>query len=66
MDLHLEKEEASLAFRILKDRMEEIRTEVRHDKNSAARDYLKGKERILNHILGKFSAIEKEAYKKTA
>jgi hypothetical protein len=27
--------------------MEEIRTEVRHDKDSKARDYLKGRERIL-------------------
>ena len=66
MDIHLEKEEASLAFRIIKDRMEEIRTEVHHDKDSTARDYLKGKERILNHILEKFSVMEKEAHKKTA
>jgi hypothetical protein len=63
MDLHLEKEEASLAFTILKNRMEEIRTEVRHDKDSSARDYLKGRERILGHILEKFSAMDREEYR---
>lgn len=55
MDIHLEKQKAALAFSILKDRMKELRTEVRHDRNSSVRDYLKKKERILNNILAKFS-----------
>jgi hypothetical protein len=60
MDLHLEKKEASLAFRILKNRMGELRTEVRHDKDSSVRDYLKNEERILKNILAKFSGMEGE------
>jgi hypothetical protein len=55
MDIHLEKQEAALAFSILKDRMKELRTEVRHDRHSSVRDYLKKKERMLNNILAKFS-----------
>ena len=55
MTLHLEKQEASLAFNILKSRMKDLRTEVRHDRDSVARDYLKKKERILKSILSKFS-----------
>jgi len=60
MDLHLEKKEASLAYRILKTRVEELRTEVRHNKDSSARAYLKNKERILKNILAKFSDMDEE------
>jgi hypothetical protein len=63
MNLHLEKQEASLAFSILKNRLKELRTEVRHDRNSSARDYLKNKERILNNILSKFSGIRGENHR---
>ncbi len=64
MDLHLEEAEASLAFRILKNRLEEIRTEVRHNKESSSREYLKHKERILNNILSKFKDVDETAHKK--
>lgn len=60
MTIHLEKQEASLAFNILKSRMEDLRTEVRHDKDSVVRDYLKKKERILRSILSKFSGMAEE------
>jgi hypothetical protein len=60
MDLHLEKKEASLAFDILKSRMKELRTEIRHDKDSSVRDYLKDKERVLHNILVKFSGLDKD------
>ena len=60
MNLHLERQEASLAFNILKSRMEDLRTEVRHDKDSVVRDYLKKKERILRSILSKFSGMAEE------
>lgn len=61
MNLHLEKQEASLAFRIIKNRIDEIRTEIRHDKDSAARNYLKTRERILKSILRKMSGADREA-----
>ena len=64
MDLHLEEQEASLAFKILKNRLGELRTEVRHNKDSLTRDYLKHKERILNKILEKFSDVDLEAHRK--
>ena len=60
MDIHLEKQEAALALSILKNRMKELRTEVRHDKDSSVRYYLKQKERILNRILAKFSGPGEE------
>jgi hypothetical protein len=63
MDLHLNEMEASLAFRILKNRLGELRTEVRHDKNSKERDYLKHKERILKGILDKFPEVDEAAHK---
>jgi hypothetical protein len=62
MDLHLEEQEASLAYETLKTRLEELRTEVRHNKESSAREYLKDRERILNHILAKFSGIRKATF----
>ena len=60
MDLHLEKNEAFLAYRILKTRVEELRTEVRHNRDSSARAYLKNKERILKNILAKFPDMDEE------
>jgi hypothetical protein len=64
MDLYLDDKEAALAYRVLRNRLEEIRTEVRHDKDSEAREYLKHKEHILNDILAKFSGVDEEAHKK--
>lgn len=57
MTIHLEKQEASLAFNILKSRMKDLRTEVRHDRDSVSRDYLKKRERMLKSILSKFSEM---------
>jgi hypothetical protein len=64
MDLNLDEKEASLTFRILKNRLEELRTEVRHNKESEAREYLKHKERILNNVLAKFPEVDELAHKK--
>jgi hypothetical protein len=64
MDLHLKENEASLTFRILRNRLEELRTEVRHSKDSSTREYLKYKERILNNVLSKFSGVDEDAHKK--
>ncbi len=64
MDLHLDEQETALAYRILKNRLGELRTEVRHNKSSDHRDYLKHKERILNNILAKFSDVDETAHKK--
>lgn len=64
MDLHLEDMEASLCVRVLKNRLEELRHEVRHNKNSEARDYLKHKERILNRIIEKFPELDEQAHMK--
>jgi len=64
MDLHLEEQEASLAFKILKNRLGELRTEVRHNKDSEGRAYLKHKERILNGIIEKFTDVQPDAHRK--
>jgi hypothetical protein len=58
MEIYLEEVEASLAFKILRNRLDELRLEVRHNKNSETRDYLKHKERILNRILEKLSGVD--------
>lgn len=65
MDLHLDEKEAALAFRILRNRLDELRTEVRHNKDSEAREYLKYKERILNEILSKFPEVDEQAHKRS-
>lgn len=62
MELHLEENEASLLFRILKNRLDELRQEVRHNKASDTREYLKHKERILNRILENFSDVDEKAH----
>ena len=54
MELHLEDEEASLLLRLIRNRRNDMRDEVRHFKDSEMREYLKHKERILNRILEKF------------
>ena len=64
MDLHLEEQEASLVMQVLKNRLEELRIEVRHNKDSEARQYLKRKESRLNNILNKFPVSESADYQK--
>jgi len=62
MDFHLEEKEASLLLRILTNRLRDLRDEVRHNKDSEAREYLKHKERILNRIIAKFPEIDEKAH----
>jgi hypothetical protein len=62
MDLHLEEEEASLLFRVARNRRDELRAEVRHNKNSESRAYLKHKETILNRILARFPELDEKAH----
>jgi len=64
MEIHMEEAEAALAFRILRNRLEDLRVEVRHNKNSEVKDYLKYKERILGRVLEKFKGVDEEAHKK--
>lgn len=64
MELHLEEREASLLYRVLNNRRDELRLEVRHNKDTETREYLKHKERLLNRILDKFPDIDQKAYMK--
>ena len=64
MDLHLKDEEASLVLRVLRNRLNELRVEVRHNKDSEVREYLKHKEHILAAVLKKFPELDEEAHKK--
>ena len=64
MDLHLEDMEASLVKRVLRNRLEELRQEVRHNKDMETRDYLKHKERILNRVISKFPELDEQAHMK--
>jgi hypothetical protein len=54
MNLDLIEEELSLLYRVVNNRLSDLREEVRHTKDSESVEYLKHKERILNHILNKF------------
>jgi hypothetical protein len=54
MDMHLDEMEMSLTYRILKNRLGELRSEIHHDHGSGSRNYLKHKEAIITRILGKF------------
>ena len=62
MELHLEEREASLLYRVLNNRRDELRLEVRHNKDTETREYLKHKERLLNRILDKFPDIDRKAH----
>ena len=64
MELHLEEREASLLYRVLSNRRDELRTEVRHNKDTETREYLKHKERLINRILDKFTDFDKKAHMK--
>jgi hypothetical protein len=62
MQLHLDEQEASLLARVVRNRLRELREEIRHDKDSEVRDYLRHKERLLNRILEKFPEIDEHAH----
>lgn len=62
MQLALTDQEASLLLRVVRNRLRELRLEVRHDHDSASRDYLLHKERLLNRILDKFPEIDERAH----
>ena len=62
MEMHLEERDASLLFKVVKNRLEELRVEVRHDKNSESRAYLKHKGNILNRIIAKFPEHDGKAH----
>lgn len=64
MEFSLEERETSLLFRILKNRLGELRQEVRHNKDSETREYLKHKERIVNRIISKFQDFDENAHKR--
>jgi hypothetical protein len=64
MELHLEEKEASLLFRVVKNRVTELREEIHHDKNSESQKYLKHKENLLNSILAKFPKVDEKAHMK--
>jgi hypothetical protein len=62
MQLELEENEASLVLRIVRNRLGELRDEVRHNKDSEMRSYLKHKVRILDRVLGKFPELDEKAH----
>ena len=62
MRLELEPQEASLLFRVVRNRLEELRVEVRHSRDAPGRDYLRHKERLLRGILDKFPAVDEQAH----
>ncbi|MEW6756819.1 MAG: hypothetical protein AB1347_01245 [Acidobacteriota bacterium] len=64
MELRLETEEASLLLQVIRNRVEELRLEVRHCRDSEDRAYLKHKERLLNAILAKFPEVAEGAYRR--
>lgn len=64
MKIELEAQEASLLFRVLNNRLKELRVEVRHTRDMPARDYLLHKERILNRILAQLSDIDQRAHQR--
>jgi hypothetical protein len=62
MQLLLSDQEASLLFRVVRNRLRELRVEVRHSRDSEARRYLRQKERLLNRILARFPEIDEHAH----
>jgi len=54
MQLNLTDQEAALLMRVVRNRLGELRIEVRHDRTMDSRAYLLHKERLLNRIFGKF------------
>lgn len=62
MELHLENQEASLFFNILRRRANEIHRENENNKDIKEGEYLKHKEQILKDLLGKFKNIDEKAH----
>jgi hypothetical protein len=62
MQLNLTEQEASLLLRVVRNRLRELRVEVRHDHMMDSRAYLLHKERLLNRILDKFGEIDEHAH----
>ena len=60
MLLNLREQEASLLKRVVRNRLDELRIEVRHDHTMDSRAYLLHKERLLNRILAKFPEVMNE------
>jgi len=52
--IDLDEAEASLVYRVVKNRFGELRSEIRHTKDSVSKDYLKHKERLLRKVMRKF------------
>ncbi|MEX1310835.1 MAG: hypothetical protein AB1Z65_10480 [Candidatus Sulfomarinibacteraceae bacterium] len=62
MQLNLTEQEASLLLRVVRNRLRELRVEVRHDHTMDSRAYLLHKERLLNRILDKFPTVNEQAH----
>jgi hypothetical protein len=62
MQLNLTDQEAALLLRVVRNRLGDLRVEVRHDRNTESRAYLLHKERLLKRILDKFPAINEYAH----
>ena len=62
MELYLENHEASLAFRILRNRANELQREITQNQASNEIEYMKHKAQILSSILTKFSDVDDHAH----
>jgi hypothetical protein len=62
MNLELEPREASLLFRVVRNRFVELRQEVRHTKDSEVRAYLQHKGRLLGRVMEKMQGIDEHAH----
>lgn len=64
MRIELEASEASLLFRVARNRLIEMKQEIRHSTDSESKEYLRHKKRILNRILDKFQGVDERAHMK--
>ena len=64
MQLTLENHEASLMFRILKNRASELKREIARNEATNEVEYLKHKEAILSNLLVKLGDIDEFAHMK--
>jgi len=65
MQMHLDGMETSLLYRILKNRLNELQSEIHHDHDSESRRYLKHKEAIIDRLLAKFpDKVDETAHRK--
>jgi len=62
MELRLEVAEASLVYKVLRNRRDELRHEVRHATDSEGREYIKHKVRLLNRVLERFPELDLSAH----